>query len=210
MKIFVVGAGGPSGRAFIRQALIAGCDVTAFIRNEASFKNEFPAVTYVSGDVLKPESFSEQLRGHDAVVSFLGVGAAVRDKDVPPLRSEGTANILRAMEVNGIRRFICITSQGAGNTRFTSGLLGWFIVPFFMRRRFRDVGIQEKLIMKSSMDYTIVRPPMLTNAPYRGKYRHGRLFTFFFTSLGREDLAAFVIYLLTDNACVKNTVSVAY
>ena len=75
MKLFVVGATGTTGAAFLTQALDAGHDVTAFVRNPAALTAQAaaaPRLSVVVGDVRDPDQLARQLPGHDAIIGMLG------------------------------------------------------------------------------------------------------------------------------------------
>ena len=86
--------------------------------------------------------------------------------------SRGTKNIIDAMNKNGIKRFICITSLGINDSRFKLGLYyTLFTIPVILLFYFLDKSKQEKLIMKSNLNWTIVRPGQLTNGKKRINYK---------------------------------------
>src|SRR5687768_13827913 len=110
MKVIVFGATGSVGRQLVEQALQAGHAVTAFTRNSEKLKDLSHAqLRVVEGDVLNEEQVRDGIKGHDAVFCALGAG---RKGNV---RAEGTKNILVAMKKEGISRFICQTTLGAGD-----------------------------------------------------------------------------------------------
>jgi hypothetical protein len=104
------------------------------------------------------------------------------------------------MEAHRVRRFVCETSLGVGDSWGRMGLyytafVGVFILPFY----FRDKARQEQVIRSSSLDWVIVRPGVLTNGPKRGIYRHGPevghwLWT---VRISRADVADFMLNQLT-------------
>src|SRR3954468_13908057 len=84
----------------------------------------------------------------------------------PPVVSQGTKNIICAMEMEGVKRFVCESSLGVGDSK---GQGGWFftyvMLPLLLRHAFADKEVQEKVIQGSTLDWVIVRPGALTNGP---------------------------------------------
>lgn len=127
--------------------------------------------------------------------------------------SEGTRNIVRAMEQQGVRRFICESSLGVGDSKWRLGLLHNLIaIPLFLRNVFADKEAQERIIRESSLDWVIVRPTILTNGPRRGVYRAGSGIGHWLvpTTISRADVAEFMLKQVTDDSYVHKTPSLAY
>src|SRR5437867_10875664 len=103
MKIVIFGAAGGTGRSLVEQALAQGHEVTAFDRQPEALTIEHPHLSRVKGDIFKPEQVEAAIVGQDVVVSVLGVRPGV----TIPVCSEGTKNIIAAMEKVGVKRFIC-------------------------------------------------------------------------------------------------------
>jgi len=61
-KIVVFGANGRTGEFIVLHALDRNFQVTAIVRNPASFEVTHPGLTIVKGDILKPESFAQALQ----------------------------------------------------------------------------------------------------------------------------------------------------
>jgi putative NADH-flavin reductase len=127
--------------------------------------------------------------------------------------SEGTRNIVQAMEKHGVGRLICESSLGVGDSK---GRLGIFynliLVPLLLRNMFADKAVQEQLIKASSLAWVIVRPTSLTNGAQKGVYRAGMDLGhwFFPTRISRADAADFMLKQLTDHTYLRKTPGVAY
>ncbi len=127
--------------------------------------------------------------------------------------SDGTRNIVRAMEQAGIKRFVCESSLGVGDSKWRLGIVhNVLAVPLFLRNIFADKEVQERIIMSSALDWVIVRPTALTNGPQRNVYRAGAdIGHWFFPSrISRSDVAAFMLEQLTDGEYLRKTPGVAY
>jgi uncharacterized protein YbjT (DUF2867 family) len=170
MNLLIIGGTGKTGRELIKQGLAAGHSITAIARNPKKLKYEDPNFKVVKGDVLIPNTLENSFEGQDAVLSALG---HKRFFIKTTILSRGTKNIIDAMNVNGIKRFICITSLGIRDSKFRLGLYyTLFTIPVILFFYFLDKAKQEELIMKSKLDWTIVRPGQLTNGRKRTDYKH--------------------------------------
>jgi len=212
MRLLIVGATGGTGRELVRQALERGHDVTAFARGPSRLDLTHERLTIVRGDVLDldPASVDSAVAGQDAVLCALG-----HKRWLTPNRilSEGTRNLVRAMEKGSVRRFVCETALGVGDSRGRMGVyytlfVGVFILPFY----FFDKARQERVIRKSSLDWVIVRPAALTNGPARGAYRHGPDVGHWFWTfrISRADVADFMLNQAAGDAYVHRSPGVAW
>jgi uncharacterized protein YbjT (DUF2867 family) len=192
-RLLIVGATGGTGRELVAQALERGHEVTAFVRDPARLHTDHPRLRVVQGDVVDAAAVDRAMRGQDAVLSALG-----HNKFFYPTRilSEGARNIVRAMESHGVRRFICETSLGIGDSAGRMGLYyTLFVIPVILPFYFWDKTRQERIIEASTVDWVIVRPGALTNQPAQGAVRHGRsVGNFLWTvRVPRADVAAFML-----------------
>jgi putative NADH-flavin reductase len=210
MRVLIVGSTGGTGRELVSQALERGHQVTALARNPDKVKLRHENLKVVRGDVLDQASIDAAVAGQEAVVSALG-----HKRWFYPTRiqSDGTRNILRAMEKHGVRRFVCETALGIGSTWWRMGLYyTLFVTPLILPFYFWDKHRQESVIRASSVDWIIVRPGMLTNGPKRGVYRHGQgignpLWT---VRISRADVADFMLNQLTDDTYLRSAPGVAW
>jgi putative NADH-flavin reductase len=210
MKLIIFGATGGTGQHLIQQALTKGHEVTAFVRDPS--KLNIPGVTVFKGDVMAYSDVEVAVAGHNAVLSALGSPA----NKIGTIRSGGTLHIIRAMEKSGVRRFVCQTSLGYGDSKATLNRTPFYfkylIVPFILKKGFADHALQEEYIRQSRLDWVIVRPGNLTDDDYTGKYRHG-----FSASddkikvkVSRADVADFMLKQLSDNTYLHKTPGVSY
>ena len=209
MKLLVFGSTGGTGRELVKQALAQGHEVTAYARHPAKLGDKkHPSLQVARGDVLDPVAVEQAVAGHDAVLCAIGAGAGRTT-----LREEGTRNIVRAMEKGGVRRLVCQSSMGVGDSRANLGFLTkYVIVPVFLRHAFADHERQETVVKASALDWTIVRPPHLKDGPHTGTYRHGfpATDTGIQGKISRADVADFMLKQLTDNTYLHQTPGVSY
>jgi len=208
-RVLIVGATGGTGRELVSQALDRGLTVTAFVRDPSRITMNHPKLTVVRGDVMDEGSLATAIEGHDAVLSALGHRRYYSPAGV---LSRGTANILRTMEVHGVRRFVCETSLGIGDSAGRMGLYyTFFVIPLVLPVYFWDKALQERTIAESNAEWVIVRPGALTNGRKRGRVRHGRGVGSFLrtVSVPRADVAEFMLDQLTSNAYLRAAARVA-
>jgi uncharacterized protein YbjT (DUF2867 family) len=208
-RVLIVGATGGTGRELVSQALERGHEVTAFVRNPAALPIEHPRLRVVRGDVLDPASVEAAVRSQDAVLIALG-----HRRYFPPSRilSDGTRNVLKAMERHGTRRFVCETSLGIGDSAFRMGLYyTLFVIPIVLPFYYWDKARQERAIAASPVPWVIVRPVVLRNGARRGVRRHGPgVGSFLWTPMiARADVAAFMLDQLTSDAYVGSAPGVS-
>ena len=203
MHILIIGGTGGTGKQLIIQGLEKGHQVTALVRDPRKVKITHPSLQILKGDVLQPHTLQKAFKGQEAVLSSLGHKKFFIPTSILP---RGTQNIVSAMQDNGVRRLICITALGINDSRFKLGLYyTLFVHPFILFFYFRDKEKQEKLIMNTDLDWTIVRPGQLTNGKRRERYKHGQgLGHYVLTKMiSRADVAHFVIHVLENNLYVK-------
>lgn len=210
MKLLIIGATGGTGRQLVAQALERGHAVTALVRDPARMNLVDPRLTVITGDVLDPHSIEHAMAGQDAVLSALG-----HKRWLYPTRilSAGTENILRAMKACGVRRFVCQSSLGVGNSFGRLGLTyTLFTIPFILPFYYWDKGRQEAAIRASDRDWTIVRPGALNNRQPRGRIRHGDdVGSWIWTvRISRADVARFMIDQISDTTYLRRSPGVAW
>jgi putative NADH-flavin reductase len=210
MKLLIIGGTGRTGQQLINQALEQGHSVTALVRNPEKLKITHPEFSFIKGNVLDFDKVQEVMKGQDAVLSALGHKIFFIRTNI---LSEGTKNIIRAMEMHGIKRLICITSLGINDSRFRLGLYyTLFVIPFIVFFYFRDKARQEKLIRSSKLNWTIVRPGQLINTKHRRNYKHGaKVGNYILTNMiSRADVAHFMLCQLSDTTYLYKTPGVTY
>jgi putative NADH-flavin reductase len=209
-KVLILGATGGTGRQLVAQALERGYAVTALVRDPSRLQVTHPQLTVIRGDALDQGSVEAAMGGQEAVLSALG-----HQRYFSPTRilSEGTRNVLRAMETHGVPRFVCETSLGIGDSAGRMGLYyTLFTIPVILPFYYWDKTRQEGLISRSNVEWVIVRPGLLTNGEKRGRYRHGRhVGSFLWTvRISRADVADFMLNQLASDAYVRSAPGVCW
>lgn len=158
MKILVVGATGHTGTQIIDLGLGRGHELTAFVRSPEKIKRQDARLRVVRGDPHGVEQLASALRGHDAVLSALGVR--------PPqafrphrLVEECAASTVAAMTKAGVRRLLLVSVA----VLFPEKGLSFAFFRWMLQHIARDLGGAEEVVRASSLDWTIARPPRLYN-----------------------------------------------
>ncbi len=210
MKLLIIGGTGGTGKELIKQALEGDHRVTALVRDPNKIKIKHSNLIVLKGNVLDIESLEKAAVGQEAVLSALG---HKRFFIKTTILSEGTKNIISTMKKYDVKRFICITSLGINDSRFKLGLYyTLFVIPVILFFYFLDKSKQEKLIIESGLDWTIVRPGQLFNGKKRAKYKHGpAVGNYVLTkTISRADVAHFMLNQLTDKGYLYKTPGIAY
>jgi putative NADH-flavin reductase len=221
MRLAIFGPTGGTGRRLVERAIAEGHDVTAFARNPSRVTARHERLRIVVGDAFDPASVREAVAGNEAVISLLGSRQPSnplhprRPGDPHGVCSAGAENIIAAMKEHGLRRFVCQTAWGVGDSRQNPGFAGAFfmnvLVPPLLRDEYADKEAQEKIVAESDLDWVIVRPMIMTNGPWTNGYRAdvdlkpGRR-----PYISRADVAAFLLNQLTDDTFVRKTPAIGY
>lgn len=172
MHILVMGASRGIGRAVCQAADRSGFAVRGMSRSGTLSGTPGSGCRGFRGDALNADDVMRALEGIDVVVQTLGVAPSLELVTGPvTLFSSATRILLPAMKTAGVKRLVCVTGFGAGDSRAS---IGWFQrLPFdlLLGRAYDDKSIQESLIEQSDLDWLIVRPGVLVDCPASGRYR---------------------------------------
>ena len=170
--VLIIGASKGIGLETVRLALEAGHSVRALSRSATAIRLDDPKLEKLDGDALDRDMIDRTLVGVDAVIQTLGVSPAPElIFSGTRLFSAATRVLVNAMEASGVRRLICVTGFGTGDSRGRGGLLYNAAFCLFLGRVYADKDVQERIIRRSRLEWTIVRPTILTNGPHTGAYR---------------------------------------
>ncbi|MEU4504618.1 NAD(P)H-binding protein [Streptomyces sp. NPDC024089] len=211
MRITVFGATGGVGQEIVRQALAAGHEVTAVVRDPARLPVPLSDVqVHTAARMDDPEALREAVAGRDAVLSALGS----RGRKADGVAERLTGSVLAAMETEGVRRLLVVSAAPVGPRPADDPLpdrLARKVIGAVLKEVYADLTLMEAALARSATDWTSVRPPKLTDGPLTGKYRtavggtprSGR-------TISRADVAHAMLTLIDDPASVKQGVGVAY
>lgn len=209
MNVLIFGAAGRTGRELVKQGLMRGHRVSAFVRHPASFDIQDPKLKVVQGDAAKRASVESAVRDQDAVICALGGANLLKREQAVVV---GVHNIIMAMEESGVRRLIYLSADTVHETRAQLNALRKVMVPLLFHNSSADHEINERMIKQSHLEWIIVRPPMLTNGERTGTYRSGEhLFSrSIIPRFSRTDLAEFLLQQLAQDTFLHKAPEVMY
>ncbi len=200
MKLFVIGATGRTGREIVQQALERGHYVTAFVRSPESMTLKNDRLTVLKGDAMDENQLFEAMQNHDAVLSALGPRKVFKPSS---LLQDSALATTRAMKRAGVKRLLVLSAAahfpGIPNR----------IVSFVLRSHMRDSRAMEEVVQTSGLDWTIARPPRLTEEDYTSyRRREGAAPKMGFT-LARKAVAAFMLDAIEQQKHFRKIVGIA-
>ena len=200
MKLFVMGATGRTGQEVVQQAIARGHYVTAFVRSPESITLRNERLTVLKGNAMDENELSEAMQNHDAVISTLGPREVFRPGT---LLHDSALATTRAMNRSGVKRLVVLSAAahfpGIPNR----------IASFIMRNHMRDSLAMEAIVQANGLDWTIARPPRLTqedSVTYRSREGAAPKMGF---SLSRKAVAAFMLDAIDQQKHFRKIVGVA-
>jgi putative NADH-flavin reductase len=205
MRVLIIGASKGIGLETIRRALDAGHNARALARSATTIAVSNPSLEKMRGDALKTEDVEAALVGVDVVIQTLGVGLGDLFRPVH-LFSDATRVLIAAMRSQGVKRLICVTGFGAGDSRESISCLQRLPFQIVFGRAYDDKSLQEKMIKESELDWTIARPGVLTNGPRTGRYRIlSEASQWRNGIISRADVAEFLVRQIGDQTYIRKT-----
>ncbi|MDX8348233.1 NAD(P)-binding oxidoreductase [Cognatiyoonia sp. IB215446] len=162
-RVLIMGATSGIGKCTVEVGLAKGLIVRAFSRRAAEMAPR-DNLEAVAGDALVAADVAGALDGMDAVIYALGVEKTLGKlwKTVT-LFSASTEVLLPEMERAGVKRLLVVTGFGAGRSRSAMSTIEQIGHRAILGRPYADKDVQEEMIMQSPLDWTIVRPVILTD-----------------------------------------------
>ena len=221
MKLTIFAATGGIGRQLLAQAVAAGHEVTAVVRNP---KRLSPEIRAIMADLAAsdPVAIDSAIEGTDAVLSALGP----RSISEAGITSQGTRAIVQAMKAVGVRRVVVVSAapvstisspgrpkppkHDPGDGFFMRNLAAPLVKAIF-RKHYVDLALMEDILRDSNLAWTVVRPPRLTDRPLSGAYRtaYGQNLPRGI-SISRADVAHLMLRVLGQPETIGQVIGVAY
>ncbi len=203
MRLFILGATGGVGRALVEQALRRRHHVTALVRSPQKLDGVTGA-TVLRGDPRSPGQLRDALPGHDAVLSSLGptgIGPTT-------IVADCARATVAAMLATGVRRLLVV---GVAVLFENDGILPAIARRTFLRNVARDSAEMERVVAASGLDWTVARPPRLTDGKLTGAYgvADGRMPDGARLTISRADVAHFLLDEVERPAHVQRIVGLA-
>ncbi len=210
MKVVVFGASGMTGKEIVGQALAKGHVVTAFVRDPSKLIIEHENLSMgdrlhvVSGDVFDFSAVKQAVQGQEAVICSLGSASLAKTT----VRSQGMANIVRAMEAEHVDRLIVVSAMGTGESWSSLSFTNKLFYATLLRSSRQDHEAQEMVVKKSNLAWTILRPSGLTNGALTGNYAIGENIKGESSRIARADVAQAIMKALDEKAFVGMAVTI--
>jgi putative NADH-flavin reductase len=206
MRLTVIGATGRTGAEVTRQAIEAGHQVVAVVRDPSKLPVDGAHV--VRATITDPDDLAVALQDSDAVVSALGP----RRGEHVPILANGARSTLVAMGKTGVRRLVVVSASGFFVEEGEGPFTGKVVKPILrqlLRDNAQDTREMETLVSASDTDWTIVRPSQLTNGPRRGRYKTA-IDRYAGPRIARADVADAILKAIDNPDTVGHRVNVAY
>ena len=209
MKIAVFGASGGTGKRLVEQALAAGYEVVAYVRNPSKLNISNEHLTVIQGELSDAALIETAVKGTDAVLSALGPRGGSKNK---PL-TQGMQNIIAAMKNQGVRRLIMTSTLSAKDSKDkpdfrTKAMVN--IVKTTMHAAYEDIVSVAETVRASDLDWTIVRLAILNNKPKSGKVKVGYVGTGEVgTQISRADIADFMLKQIEDTKYLREAPAIS-
>jgi putative NADH-flavin reductase len=200
MKLFIIGATGRTGLEFVQQALARGHQVTAWVRSPERMPWQNERLTVLKGYPTDENQLADAIKTHDAVVSTLGSrepfkpGTLLRDSSLATTRAMNRSGVKRLLMLSAAAHFPGIPNH---------------IVRLILRNHMRDSRAAEEIIQASGLDWTIARPPRLTQddyLTYRSRENAAPKMGF---TLARKAVAAFMLDAIEQQKHSRQIVGIA-
>jgi len=213
-NLLIIGANGGIGRQCVDQALERGHRVTALVRNPATLPLTHPNLKIIQADITLPHSLSDHFEGKDAVISAIGTRSGFGSDRPTTLYSQGAFNVLNEMELSGVNRVYFISASAV---EISPGLplivrfAAKYILQKLLAHMYADLRRMESLVKKSGLNWTIIRPPRLTDSKTTGKYRMAvNRFLKNGLKISRADTAHFILSHIQSGETYRSIVEIAY
>lgn len=214
MKILLLGATGRTGKHIIAEALKRGHKIVAIARNPQKLKDY--NIEIIQGTPYDFETVEKAIAGCEAVINTLNVSRKTDNFWAPlaapkDLISKSASNAVKAMEKAGIKRFIALSTTGAGRSwKHIPVILKVIVSISNLKHAFTDHGKQEEILENSNMDYTICRAPMLsTKINDTGATATAEGIKPASMYLSRNSAAEFFLDIIENNQHIRETISLS-
>ena len=203
MRLFILGATGGTGRQLIGHALARGHQVTAFVRSPEKLEARQQGLSVQQGDPRDTAALTAAMPGHDAVLSALGPPGPRRST----ILRDSARSTVSAMQSAEIRRLLIVS---AAILFADMGVLAALLRRTLLRNVVIGSSEMERIVTASNLDWTIVRPPRLTNGPLTERYHMAdNCFPLGKQTLSRADVAHFLLDELISGAHLRQIVGIA-
>jgi uncharacterized protein YbjT (DUF2867 family) len=202
MKILLLGGTGGTGSLFIDHALTAGHQVTAVVRPTSELAPRAGLHTII-GDARNADDLTRAGADIDVLVSTIGVGTARKSHN---LLQDTMHAVTTTAQRTGLKRIVVQSAFGTGASYQKAPLL-MRLGYHYGRDVFIDKEKAEQTLFDSDLDWSIVYPVVLSDAPGSGQsiatdlQPLGKLRGL--PRVPRDDVAAFLLTAATDTTWTR-------
>lgn len=206
MKIAIFGGTGKTGLAVIQQALEHGHEVTVMVRNAEKLATLSQSIKIIKGDFSQLDQVNATIKGQDAVICTLGSRELYKNTGI---RTMGTRAIVQSMQAQGVIRLVVMSSMGIGES--------WDHIPMFTKALFKlfmpaaraDHEAQEQLVKASQLDWTIIRPSGLTDAPGVTAYEYAPQLKPKTSRISRANVADLILKVIENRSHIHEALTIS-
>lgn len=214
MRLIIFGATGETGRRLTREALDEGHEVAVFVRKpskleEAGINRSHGRLRVIKSNIHYAQCVDAAIKGQDAVLSALGQ----TKNSSGDVATVAATNMVPAMKRYGVNRLVSLVCAGVADAEDPSSLrhkMMRALMKVTTRRIHNDAELHAEIVRKSGLDWTLVRPPRLTNEPKKGNYRTGYMNLGPRDTISRADLADFMLTLATEGGYEQEAPMISY
>lgn len=167
MKILILGITGRTGRLAVEEAIKRGHEVVGIARNP--YAVDVKDVEIFAGTPYEPETVVKAIKGCDAVISTLNTfpqsqGLFGKLNSPSDNVSMSIKNTIRVMGKTGINRIVVVSALGVSDSvREKPGIFSIINRVSNNKYAYADHDVQENVLERSRLDWTVVRPAGLTD-----------------------------------------------
>jgi putative NADH-flavin reductase len=199
MRLLLLGASGRTGTQLLVQAAGQGHEVSVLVRDPRRLDERQQPSRLLTGSATDPAVIDQAVGGQDAVLCALGPRSPV-ELVRSQLMRRSIPSLAESMQRHGVARLILLSALGVGESNAYAPLASRLAFATILRQVGKDKRGAEAAVRASTLDWTIVYPPALTNGSATRRYRHGeQLRLGARASISRADVAEFMLAQLTDS-----------
>ncbi|GLB46457.1 short-chain dehydrogenase [Philodulcilactobacillus myokoensis] len=162
MKVFVIGAHGHVGQILVNKLVSNGDEVVAGLRTKDEFapykkmEHVQPALFDLKEDKSKMmQTFKDS--DADAIIFSAGSGGKTDDAQTVYIDLDGAIKSMDAAKIANVNRYVMVSAIGSDDRSFWNQMSQLMHV-YYIAKHYADVYLKD-----SGLDYTIIRPTILTN-----------------------------------------------
>lgn len=168
MNVTIIGASAGVGLLAVETALSRNHKVTALSRSFESISNH-ENLNVITGDATNVEILKRSILNAEGIIITLGTGKSTKPTT---LYTRAAHSLIQAMnELQTDVPVIVLTGFGAGESAKYQSFFMKIIFSLMLKSVYENKTKMEEMIEGSNLRWEIVRPGMLNDEPFSGRYR---------------------------------------